>query len=377
MLISKLLVSLLFVAFALNHINAGNDENGTYTNPEQYEIVDLKEKSEKPRNIILFIGDGVGVSQINAALTANGGKLNLNHMKHIGFSETQSADNYVTDSSAGGSAIATGQRIDNGAVAMDAEGNEIPTILQYSNENNKSTGIVVSCAITHATPASFYAHQPSRNNYEEIAEDLLSNDIDIFIGGGLEHFNQREDGRDLTVDLANKGYTIFSSLDDGIMDTQKPIAVFTHEGHPPRFNERGDLIPQATAKAIEVLNKNEEGFFLMVEGAQIDWGGHANSTSYIIGEMLDMDRAIGEALKFAAEDGETLVIVTSDHETGGMALHGGDAETGTVTAEYTTGGHTGVMVPTFAYGPGAELFMGIYHNTEIFFKMMNLFHFDY
>lgn len=351
------------------------DSLASYTNPKPHKVVELQERDfgKTPKNIILLIADGMSTTQVSAAITVNGGMLNINHMKHIGFTHTQSADNYITDSAAGGTAIATGQRVNNGAIAVDADGKAIPTILQISDKKGKATGLVSTSGITHATPASFIAHQPSRNMYEAIAADFLKTDIDIFIGGGLEHFNQREDGRDLTKDLNKKGYQVFTSLKESAGATKAPMAIFTAEGHNADYSDRGEMLTDATRKVIEVLSADPNGFFVMIEGSQIDWGGHANSTPYIVGEMLDFDRAVGAALEFAAKDGETLVIVTSDHETGGMTINGGSFEDHSVTAKYTSTNHTAVMIPTFAYGPGAEAFIGIYNNTDLFVKMMTLF----
>ena len=136
------------------------------------------------------------------------------------------------------------------------------------------------------------------------------------------------------------------------------------------------MLPVSTEKAIKILNKNKKGFFLMVEGSMIDWGGHDNNIDYVITETLDFDRAIAKALEFAIEDGETLVIVTADHETGGLTLVGGDMRKKTIEANFSTGDHTAVMVPVFAFGPGAEEFGGIYENTEVFEKMMDAFGFS-
>lgn len=353
------------------------DSLATFVNSQRHEVVSIKTSKfkSKPKNIILFIGDGMGVAQVYSGLTANGGMLNLNHMKHIGFIHTQSADNFITDSGAGGTAIATGVRTYNGAISVDVNKQPLKTILQISDDKGKATGLVSTSGITHATPASFIAHQPSRNLYEEIAADFLNTNIDIFIGGGEDHFTKRKDGRNLNEELINKGYSVFSGLEDAKKTNQAPMAIFTANDHNPPFPERGDMLPKATQKAIDVLKLDKKGFFLMVEGSQIDWGGHANSTPYIVNEMLDMDIAVGLALEFAAQNRETLVIVTADHETGGMTINGGNFETGTITARYTTGNHTAVMVPVFAFGPGAEEFMGIYNNTDIFHKIKKLFGF--
>lgn len=350
------------------------DVEKTYVGGEKYEvkIYPHKFKTEKPKNVIFLIGDGMGVSQVFAGLTANHGNLFLENFKHIGFSETQSADDYITDSAAGGTALSTGIRTNNGAIGMDTDKKPVKTILEKAEEKGLATGLVSTSAITHATPASFIAHQESRNMYEEIAADFLKTDIDVFIGGGLDHFTKRKDGRNLVSELKEKGYAFEQEVDKIAQVKSGKLAALTAEVHNGRMAERGDMLPVSTQTAINILSNNKKGFFLMVEGSQIDWGGHAGSTIYIVEDMLDFDKTIGKALEFAAKDGETLVVVTADHETGGMALTGGDMTTGMVKAGYPLGGHTAVMVPVFAYGPGAEEFTGIMKNTDVNKKMTEL-----
>jgi alkaline phosphatase len=128
------------------------------------------------------------------------------------------------------------------------------------------------------------------------------------------------------------------------------------------------MLLDASDFAIDNLKKNEKGFFLMIEGSQIDWGGHDNNVPYIVTEMLDFDRVVGKVLEFASKNKETLVVITADHETGGFSINGGDLSTGLVEGKFTTGGHTGVMVPVYSYGPKAELFSGIMENTDIYYK---------
>jgi alkaline phosphatase len=373
-MLKHLFIFLISIAVVFSSSAQVNDSLAVFTNPNPHSIVELgsPEFKSKPKNIILFIADGMATAQVFAAITANGGKLNLNHMKYIGFTQTQSADNYITDSAAGGTAIATGQRVKNGYVALDENNKPIKTILQICSENGKATGLVSTSGITHATPASFIAHQPSRNMYEEIAADFLKTDIDLFIGGGLKHFTDRKDGRNLVSELENKGYKVFRSIDAASSITTAPLAILTADEHNPDFESRGEMLTEATQKSIDILSKNKDGFFVMIEGSQIDWGGHANSTPYIVGEMLDTDKAVGAALRFAAQNKETLVIVVSDHETGGMSITGGDIKNRTVKAVYNSTNHTAEMVPVFAYGPGAIEFIGIYDNTDLFFKMMKV-----
>ncbi|HEX2395886.1 MAG TPA: alkaline phosphatase [Bacteroidales bacterium] len=326
-----------------------------------------------PDNIILLIGDGMGLSQIQAGLTANFGQLNLLEFKSIGFSRTQSASDYVTDSGAGATAISTGHKTYNGAIGVDADSLPVKTILEYAEEKGLSTGLISTSAITHATPASFIAHNIDRNDYEGIALDFLKTDIDVFIGGGIAHFTARKDNRNLAKELSEKGYLVTYSMDTVRRTTTGKLIGLTAREHNPGIIEgRDDMLPVSVNTALKILSKNRKGFFLMVEGSQIDWGAHANNTGFVAMEVIDFDKAIGNALTFAKNYGNTLVIVTADHETGGMAITNGDFIEGKVSAVFATKNHTGLMVPVFAYGPGAERFQSIQQNTDLFKKMMQL-----
>jgi len=303
----------------------------------------------------------------------NHGQLNLTQFKSIGFSKTYSASNYTTDSGAGGTAMAAGNKTYNGAIGVDKDTIPCKSILEYAEINGLSTGLVSTSAITHATPASFIAHNKSRDDYEGIAADFLKTDIDVFIGGGRNNFSTRKDHRDLLNELRARNYQVIFSMDSIKNVHHGKLAGLTAPIHNPAVIEgRGDMLPVATTTALNILSNNKKGFFLMVEGSEIDWGAHANNGNYVALEVIDFDKAIGNALKFAKKDGNTLVIVTADHETGGMAIVDGNYEAGTLTAQFITTNHTGIMVPVFAYGPGAELFQGIQENTEIFNKMMFL-----
>lgn len=345
-----------------------------YQGGEAYEVKSFTQtfKSDTPKNVILFIGDGMGVAQVFAGLTANKGSLFLENCRYIGFSKTSAANRYVTDSAAGGTAISTGKKTYNGAIGVDADKNPIKTILEEASEKGLATGLVSTSSITHATPASFIAHQPSRSMEEAIATDFLKTDIDVFIGGGYDFFTKREDGRNLLDELTRKGYTVERELSKIENYKGKKLAGLTASKGNPRVSERGNMLPVSTQTAINVLKQNKKGFFLMVEGSFIDSGGHGNNTVQVVEEVLDFDQAVGKALEFAAENGETLVIVTADHETGGMTVNDGSFETGMVKGAYTSTGHTGVMVPVFSYGPGASEFIGIMENTDIHAKMRKL-----
>lgn len=373
-----LLFSFLFATPMLAQENyktlSQEDSVKLYIGQKTYDVKEYKDsfKSEKPKNIIFMIGDGTGTSQIFAGLTGNGGHLFLENFKHVGFSKTQSASDYVTDSAAGGTALSSGYKTYNGAIGVDTDTIAQPTILEKAEDNGLATGLVSTSAITHATPASFIAHQPSRNMYEAIAADFLKTDIDVFIGGGYKHFTDRKDGRNLVEELEKKNYTVLQTIDDIENFKSGKLAGLTAPEHNGRAPERNGMLPKATAKAIDLLSQNKKGFFLMVEGSQIDWGGHQNNTIYIVEEMMDFDQSIGKALEFAANNKETLIVITADHETGGFAISDGNMAKNTIKGDFTTGGHTGVMVPVFAFGPGADNFTGIMDNTEIAKRMMKL-----
>ena len=354
---------------------SSEDSTKIYFGGIQHQVITFQEPvtNAKPKNVILMIGDGMGVTQIYAAMTANGGQLYMNNFKNIGFQTTFSANNYITDSGAAGTALATGKKTYNGAIGVDTDTIPIQNIREKCEALGLATGVVSTSAVTHATPASFVAHQKSRNYYEAIAADFLKTNIDVFIGGGYKHFTQRADGQDLTVELKTKGYEVATSLDEVVKVKEGKLAGLIAPEHLPSVIEgRGEDLKIATHTALNILSNDEDGFFIMIEGSQIDWGGHEKNTPYIVTEVLDFNKAIGEALAFAAKNEETLVIVTADHETGGFAIHGGNIEKGQIKGEFTLGDHTAVMVPVFAFGPGAQLFNGFYDNTDIPKKIMSL-----
>lgn len=338
-----------------------------YPGGEFYQVKEYhtKFRKKRPKNIIVMIGDGMGISQVFAGMAANGNHLFLENFKHVGFSKTQSASDYVTDSAAGGTALSCGQKTYNGAIGVNTDTIPIENIRERTGKLGKATGVVSTSAITHATPASYVAHQPHREMYEEIAADFLKSNIDVFIGGGYKHFTQREDGQNLADTLKAKGYQVLTDMNEIANVKAGKLAGLTAPEHNGPFNERGNMLPVATQTALNILDNDKDGFFLMVEGSEIDWGGHQNNTRYIVEEMLDFDRAIGAALEFAAKNKNTLIIVTADHETGGLSILDGDMKSGMVKGAFSTGHHSGVVVPVFAYGSGAGQFAGFMENADI------------
>lgn len=384
-LLSLLFVGLVSVVFAQNNKSYLQGEykkekpGQVYTTDHQY-IVDQIQQVSDPnaeiRNVILMIGDGMGLSQVFSGFSSNNDQLYIQYAKYIGFQKTKSKSKYTTDSAAAGTALATGTKTTNGTLGMDSNLNPVTSILEIANEHEKATGLVAACKITHATPASFIAHVKNRGQYEDIAKFFVTDKLNVFIGGGMEDFDNRKDSISLLPNLKAKGFQVATTQDQVNKIKKGKIAGLLAPGHIAKYPERGEFLPENTQKALDILSKNRDGFFLMVEGSQIDWGGHDNDVGYIVEEMLDFDRTIGEVLKFAQEDGHTLVIITADHETGGLSIHDANPEKGKLEGRFTTGSHTSVMVPVFAYGPGADKFIGIYENTEIFHKMMKAFQFE-
>jgi len=348
--------------------------NEVYPGGSFYEVQNYVQPTRKkaPKNIILMIGDGMGLAHVYSAMTANGGHLFLENFKYIGFSKTYSSNDYVTDSAAGGTALSSGIKTYNGAIGVDPDKKPVTNIREMAEKKGLKTGLVSTSAITHATPASFIAHVSSRGSYEDIALAFMTTNIDVFIGGGRKNFEERKDGRNLSKELKEKGYQVLNNIEDIQKTKSGKLAGFTAQEHDVPMPERGEILVPATQTAINLLSQGKKGFFLMVEGSEIDFLAHENKTPGVVLETLDFDRAIGAALKFAASNGETLIIVTADHETGGMTLNGGDYKTGKVLAKYTSGEHTGIVVPVYAFGPGADQFTGFMENTDIARKMMKL-----
>jgi alkaline phosphatase len=233
--------------------------------------------------------------------------------------------------------------------------------------------MLTTSTIVHATPAAFMSHVRSRRLYEDIALDYMITDVDLLIGGGKAYFTRREDGKDLYKELRERNYYVADYFDTEIEDIavegDQNLVYFTSDKDPlSRDQGRDYLIPAAELSLDFLEDRSSEGFFLMIEGAQIDWGGHANNSDYVVDEFLEFDKIIAMCYHFAKANGETLVIVTADHETGGLAINPESTMRELKTA-FTTGGHTATMIPVFAYGPGSERFAGIYDNTKIHTKM--------
>ncbi len=329
--------------------------------------------NKKPKNIILLVGDGMGLSEISSSLYFNDKPSNFLRFNTVGLSMTSSSKELITDSAAGATAFAVGIKTYNGAIGLDENMNPSETIVEHIAKTGIASGLVVTSSVVHATPASFYAHQESRRMYDEIAVDLVHSKLDFFAGGGLQFFQNRIDGQDLLQQLKDRNYEVHTDVLPQKISEKKQAILLAPNGMPKMSENRGNFLTNATMLAIGHLSKNKEGFFLLVEGSQIDWGGHDNDAEYLINEIIDFDKTIGAVLDFAKNNGETLVIVTADHETGGFSLSADGINYNKIIASFATTGHTATMVPVFAQGPGEHLFGGIYQNTNIYTLMKQLF----
>ncbi len=325
----------------------------------------------KPKNVILLIGDGMGVAQTYATYLANDKQLNIYTMPYVGLSITYCADKEVTDSGAGGTAIAIGQKALYGSIGLDSLSNPHLSLLKIAKNSFKSTAIITSCDVTHATPASFVANVKDRNLQEEIALSFIKENIDIVIGGGKDRFvsTKRKDQLNLIDSLIAKKYEIYNSLEQ-IKNTQSDkFYALLADGHLSEAKKRGNVLPEGLEKTLNTLSKNENGFFIMLEGSKIDMEAHLHKYENMIDEVQDFDECVKIALEFAKQNGETLVVVTADHETGGLTL---PADNNLTKDEWTSWHHTAVPVPIFSYGVGAENFTGVMQNTDVFLNIYNL-----
>ncbi|MFT3822995.1 MAG: alkaline phosphatase [Chitinophagaceae bacterium] len=319
--------------------------------------------NKKVKNIIVLIGDGTGLPQWYAGYTANKGALNVFNMRNTGLSKTSSFDSYITDSAPGSTAISSGQKTNNRAVGVDHTGVALPLLPVLMAEQKKKTGIITCGDITDATPADFYAHQQERSSSSAILADLQRSAVDILIGS-------RNDTAQAPLRALQSKYTIVPAMEQVTDNTDKKWVVIDKQAGLSVLKGRGDWLQRAFDRTTTILSKNKDGFFMMLEGAQVDHGGHANNLPYLVTELMDFDQVIGKALEFADKDGETLVIVTADHETGGLTLLDGDYKAGYVGGQFATTDHTALPVPVFAYGPRSYLFTGVYENTAIFNKIL-------
>ncbi|OWK71786.1 alkaline phosphatase [Pedobacter sp. AJM] len=354
-----------------------NRDKLEYTNAKKYQPYQPTYKNDglpkKVKNVILLIGDGMGLAQIQAGLSANFGQLNMMNIQHIGLSRTEASNSDFTDSAAGATAMATGQKTNNRYISMDVNGKPLSSIPEILAPLGMKTAIITSGDITDATPAAFYAHQIERTMSQDIAADFQNSPVDVLIGSNRKSFLENKDAS-LMQKLKTKGYQLQNNLSEFRTATSgRQLVLLDDSVTRSVLKGRGEMLKTSLVKSMELLSKNKKGFFIMAEGAQIDHGGHANDLPYVVTELHDFDRMVGEAMRFADQDGETLVIVTADHETGGLSMLDASYRKGTVRGNFSSDDHTNIMVPVFAYGPGSQKFTGVYPNTEICKRILQAF----
>ena len=342
----------------------GEDDKYHVDTPYQTVKVGPVKKNARIKNVIVLIGDGMGLEQISTGWTLNGGHLNLDNFPVAGYSRTWASDRLVTDSSAGGTGISSGIKTKYGYIGVDDDGRPVESLLHYAQSLGKKTGVTVTCRINDSTPADFVCHSTDRHEEEAIAAQYVGCGVDFLSGGGLKFWTERSDGRNLVDEMKGLGYTFVDDL-EGVRSFKggKFLGLFAPLDMDPVL-DRGPVLRETARKAIEVLD-NKKGFFLMIEGSQIDDWAHRNKVGHMAEELFEFDKIIGDVLEFAQKDGHTLVIVAADHATGGLTLIDGSLEERKVSVHFSTKGHNGIIVPVFAYGPHAEDFVGVYENAEL------------
>ena len=359
--------------------------------------------NQKPQNVMYLIGDGMGFGAVSSLLLSMEEETGFEKAPVIGLSETCSANNYVTDSPAGGTALATGTRTCNGFLGVGPDSVQLESLLKKAQKMGKKTGIVVNTTLTEATPGAFYAGVTSRKESYTIAEQFTESGVDVAIGAGLSAFINRPDSVDMTAVLIEKGYNVYLDW-KSVLETQSDkfvgildmgdvhrrnkkstttasaaegqevclaaqLAATEGNADTTRFSEPTEYLHKACTKALSVLEKDApQGFFLMVESAIIDGYGHNNDSEGMIEEMKELDQTLKTLIAYVDKHPNTLLVVTADHETGGTGVayksHEVNQPEG-LHLNFSTKGHTGTVVPIFAYGAGAENFRGIFQNREL------------
>ena len=362
----KTLISLAIIALAAVSCKENETALQYYATPHTYDIVKVQEppQSNAVKNIIFLIGDGMGLEQVSCAWVLNHGKLNLDNMSHVGLSRTWCTNELITDSGAGGTALAAGVKTAYSHVGTAPDTTDLYSILVDAAKVGKKTGTVVTCHFADATPCDFCCHNEFRYNQDDLIADYVTCGVDYLAGGGLDWFTvNRKDGRDITKEMADAGYTV-ALTEEELMAAQLPVIGILSPDNLPVAGERGDLFRRMVAQGLDQLSQNENGFVMMIEGSCIDDWLHGNDIEKAMEELLDFDRTLGDVLEFAAKDGHTLVVVTADHNTGAITLQDGNLEKGEIGVHFGSESHNGIAVPVYAWGPGSEKFTGIRENAE-------------
>jgi alkaline phosphatase len=331
-----------------------------------------KPGTDRPRSLVLVIADGMGVGPLSTAsalIHGTGGGLAVERFPVVGLVRTAAADDLVTDSAAGATAMATGFKVPRKAVSMLADKRLPVTLFEAARQRGLGTGVVTTTGLVDATPAAFVAHAGKRSEYGNILRQMVMSGTDVLIGGDWSRSRGAQRDQvytDLMLkieEVAADRYTVVRSEQE-LLDADGPVlALFPPRGDSPGLH--GPRLVVSTRQALQVLADNPEGFLLMVETEEIDEDAHENRIDGVVAGVEELDEAIEAVLEFADTAGDVLVLVTADHDTGGLGIVRGRYSEGRATIRWTSDGHTAQWVPLFAYGPGAERFGGVLDNTEI------------
>lgn len=344
-------------------------------------------KNEKVNNIIFMIGDGMGLGHVSMLqLEGKYQPTAFDRAQNIALIKTYSVNNRVTDSAAAGTALATGHKTNNSTLGQLPDGTPLESITTKAKNKNYGTGIVVTCYVQHATPAAFYANVESRSDNDGICDDFTKRDYDVMFGGGLRYFKQYYEKRnkDYNKELAALGYSLHTDLSKlgSIPSEGKVLGLFADGDLPAATSGKRDgYLANATQKALDILTNNakknkNKGFVLMVEGSKIDGESHSRNPQGILAETRDFAAAVDVAMNYADTHPGTLVVVTADHETGGMSIPSNKTdftlpESG-IGYAFGTSSHTATMVPVYLYGAGADSINGIMENSELGQKLQEI-----
>lgn len=330
------------------------------------------------RNVILMIGDGMGLAQVAAWMIENRYEpVAFDRAQYTALCKTYSANNRVTDSGAAATAMATGVKTWNSRIGVTPAGEHVENLTELAKAKGLATGIIVTSHLADATPAAFTAHTDDRHNAPAIIRGILRLKPDIIAGGGRSYFERQDDGSCPLEELQKAGYRYAATPEEFYAIDRTPlIGLFAEKYMPEAAKRDSAYLARATAHTLELLGKHSAGFFAMIEGSQIDGACHGNNTSRMIDEMRDFDQAVNVAFDFADAHPGTLVLVVADHETGGLTIISNDrdftaSESG-IQYNYSTTSHSGTPVILYAYGTGAANFSGVLENTEIFQRVKAL-----
>ena len=327
------------------------------------------DQGRKPKTIILLIADGAGAAHFTAGWMTRGADFHTFRLPYAGLVATSPLPNSaVTDSAAAATAYASGVTTNYRAVGVDTQGRPVKTVLERAEELGKATGLVTTTNFWDATPAAFAAHNKSRYETDDLIRQMLASGAEIIAGGGAKRFGS--EGRATLEETAQAtGYGLITDRDGlGAVRSEKLLAVFPTEEQEVDFAAL--RLPVLTRWAIDHVSKDPDGFFLMIEHEGTDGASHKNMTEKFLDSMLAFDEAVGVAMEYASAHQDVLILVTGDHETGGLQIH--TELKPEMELVWATEAHTGEMVPIFASGPGAENFTGFMRGEDVGKKILRL-----